>query len=129
MSEDMRGKGRPMEDWISYALLFGVILATAILLAGLILFFAKGTGGASTFDDLIHQQNMSGRLGSILHGVARADPDSVINLGVLALILTPIARVGMSVLLFLRERDRVFVLITAAVLCILLGGLIGSALT
>ena len=45
------------------------------------------------------------------------------------LILTPISRVAMSLFFFLRQRDRVYVAITAIVLCILLGGLIGSALT
>jgi uncharacterized membrane protein len=39
--------------------------------------------------------------------------------GLLLLILTPILRVAVSVLMFLLERDRPFVLITAAVLAAL----------
>ena len=72
---------------------------------------------------------MAANFGSMLRGIGRADGKSLIQLGLLALILTPISRVAMSLFLFLRERDRVFTLITAAVLCILLGGLIASALT
>ncbi len=121
--------GQPMEVWISRVLLFGVLLATAITFAGLALFLAKGGGSGQSLSSLVDQQQMAVKLGSILHGVARADAKSLIRLGLLALILTPIARVAMSLLLFLREGDRLFALITAAVLCILLGGLISSALT
>jgi uncharacterized membrane protein len=118
-----------MELWISRVLLFGVLLATAIILAGLTLFLAKGGGSGQSLSGLVDQQRMAANLGSILHSVLRADGKSIIRLGLLALILTPIARVAMSLFLFLREGDRVFTLITAAVLCILLGGLIASALT
>jgi uncharacterized membrane protein len=131
MNEDARAgngsAGRPIELWISSVLFLGVILASALLLSGLILFFAKGAGSAVSFNDLIHQENMSGRLGSILREVGRADANAVMKLGVLALILTPIARVGMSVLLFASERDRAFVLVTGVVLTVLLGGFIISA--
>ncbi len=128
-STPVRYGGRPMELWISRVLLFGVLLATAIILAGLTLFLAKGGGSGESLSGLVDQQRMAANLGSILHGIARADGKSLIRLGLLALILTPIARVAMSLFLFLREGDRVFVLITAAVLFILLGGLIASALT
>jgi uncharacterized membrane protein len=128
-STPVRYGGRPMELWISRVLLFGVLLATAIILAGLALFLAKGGGSGQSLSGLVDQQRMAASLVSILHGVARADGKSLIRLGLLALILTPIARVAMSLFLFLREGDRIFTLITAAVLCILLGGLIASALT
>jgi uncharacterized membrane protein len=120
---------RPMELWISRVLLYGVLLATAIILAGLALFLARGGGSGESLSGLVDQQKAAANFGSILRGVGRGDGKSLIQLGLLALILTPIARVAMSLFLFLREGDRVFVLITAAVLCVLLGGLIGSALT
>ena len=128
-STPVRYGGRPMEIWISRVLLFGVLLASAITLAGLALFLVKGGGSGQSLSSLVDQQRAAANFGSILRGIARADGKSLIRLGLLALILTPIARVAMSLFLFLREGDRVFALITAAVLCILLGGLIGSAFT
>jgi len=124
----IRYGSRPMELWISRVLLGGVVLAAAIILAGLALFLVKGTAGES-LSDLVDQQKAAVDFGSILRGIGGADGKSLIQLGLFVLILTPISRVAMSLFFFLRERDRVFVAITAVVLCILLGGLIGSALT
>jgi len=119
----------PMELWISRVLLYGVLLAAAIILTGLALFLLRGEIGGESLSGLVDQQKTGADLGSILRGAGRLDGKSLIQLGLFVLILTPISRVAMSVFFFLRERDRVFVAITAVVLCVLLGGLIGSALT
>ena len=126
--QPIRYGGRPMELWISRMLLSGVILSATIILAGLVLYLVKGTGGES-LKGLVDQQKTAADFGAILRGIGRADGKSLIQLGLFVLILTPISRVAMSVFFFLRERDRVFVAITAVVLLVLLGGLIGSALT
>ena len=126
----MTGYGdRPMELWISRVLLFGVVLSGAIIFAGLALFLAKGSASGESLSDLVDQQKMALDFGAVLRGIGRADGKSLIQVGLFVLILTPISRVAMSLFFFLRERDRVFVAITAVVLCILLGGLIGSALS
>ena len=120
---------RPMELWISRGLLFGVVLSGAIIFAGLALFLANGSAGGESLSNLVDQQKTSLDFGSILRGIGKADGKSLIQAGLFVLILTPISRVAMSLFFFLRERDRVFVAITAIVLCILLGGLLSSALT
>jgi uncharacterized membrane protein len=120
---------RPMELWISRVLLGGVFLSAAIILAGLALFLVKGAVGGESLGNLVDQQKTAANFGAILRGSVRADGRSLIQLGLLVLILTPISRVAMSLFFFLRERDRVFVAITAVVLLVLLGALIGSALT
>ena len=56
----------------------------------------------------------------ILHGVATLNPDSIIMLGLLVLIATPVARVGMCIVGFLFERDHLYTAISAIVLVILL---------
>ena len=50
----------------------------------------------------------------------------VIQLGLLLLIATPIARVAFSVVGFALERDRMYVVFTLIVLAILLYSLLGS---
>lgn len=117
----------PMEIWISRLLLSGVLLSAAIILAGFTLFLLRGGIGGESLSDVVDGQKTAADFGTILRGIGRADGKSLIQLGLLVLILTPISRVAMSVFFFLRERDRVFVATTAIVLCILVGGLIGSA--
>lgn len=48
---------------------------------------------------------------------------AILDLGILILISVPLARVGLSLLLFIRRRDRTYTLMTALVLAILLGSL------
>jgi len=127
--QPIRYGGRPMELWISRVLLGGVILSAMIILAGLALFLAKGTASDESLSSLVNQQKTAADFGAILRGIGRADGKSLIQLGLFVLILTPISRVAMSVFFFLRERDRVFVAITAVVLLVLVGGLVGAALS
>ena len=124
----IRYGSRPMELWISRVLLGGVVLSATIIFAGLVLYLVNGTAGES-LKGLVDQQKTAAEFGAILRGIGRADGRSLIQLGLFILILTPISRVAMSLFFFLRERDRVFVAITAVVLLVLLGGLIGSAVT
>ncbi|MDG6964168.1 MAG: DUF1634 domain-containing protein, partial [Nitrososphaerota archaeon] len=53
-------------------------------------------------------------------GVAKLDPFSVIELGVIVLIATPVSRVFFSILLFAAEKDMTYVKITLVVLALLL---------
>jgi len=45
---------------------------------------------------------------------------ALVTVGLLLLIATPVARVAVSVLAFIYQKDRVYTLITLAVLCLLL---------
>ena len=56
----------------------------------------------------------------ILTAARTGDCQAVIQLGLLLLIATPVARVAFSVFMFARERDRTYVVVTLAVLAILL---------
>jgi uncharacterized membrane protein len=63
----------------------------------------------------------------ILSGAFAFRARSIIQLGVLLLLATPIARVAFSVAGFALERDRLYVIITFVVLAILLYSLIAGA--
>jgi uncharacterized membrane protein len=60
----------------------------------------------------------------VIEGVAHGDSISIIQLGVLLLIATPIARVLFSVIGFARERDWMYVACSTLVLVLLLYGLV-----
>ena len=56
-------------------------------------------------------------------GVSHLQPDTIMALGLLLLILLPIARVGMTVVLFFLERDWAFLVITLIVFSVLIFGI------
>ena len=60
-----------------------------------------------------------------MHAAAAVRGRAIIQLGLLLLIATPVARVAFSLVAFLRERDRAYVLITSFVLALLLVSLAG----
>jgi uncharacterized membrane protein len=61
---------------------------------------------------------------AIGHGVLHGDARSIIILGLLLLIVTPVARVGMCITGFLLERDKLYVAVSGLVMVILLYSLI-----
>jgi uncharacterized membrane protein len=54
------------------------------------------------------------------HGLTTGDPATIIQLGVLLLIATPVARVAFALVAFAIERDRLYVAVSATVLAVLL---------
>ena len=118
--------GHPMEIWISHVLRFGVILAAAVILLGLVVFVVTTpSSGPTSLHQLLHSGEAPVSPHGIIRGVANGNATSLIQLGVLALILTPVTRVAMSIALFSAQRDGVFVLITSVVLAVLVAGLTG----
>jgi uncharacterized membrane protein len=62
----------------------------------------------------------------ILRGAFALRSESIIQLGLLLLIATPVARVAFSLVAFILQRDRVYVVVTSIVLSLLLLGLFGG---
>jgi len=54
------------------------------------------------------------------HGLATGDPATIIQLGVLLLIATPVARVAFALVAFAIERDKLYVTVSLTVLVVLL---------
>lgn len=111
----------------------GVILSGAIIAIGAALFLANhssdDTSSYLTYNpNLIPHGNFPVSLASIVFGLASLDPFSIIALGFLVLLATPVARVALSLLLFAAEKDRKFVYLTAAVLAILLFSMLATPL-
>ena len=120
--------GPGLEIWISYVLRIGVLIAAAIILVGLILLIVRGPsdGEQTSLHQIVNQeQQMTVRPSAILRGVGTGNAVSIIQLGVFALILTPVTRVAMTIILFALQREKVFTLVTLTVFLILLFGLTG----
>ncbi|MDA4132035.1 MAG: DUF1634 domain-containing protein [Thaumarchaeota archaeon] len=109
---------------IGIVLRYGVITSFALVALGSVLLFLEGQTGyypMGSAEQLFDSQNkfLIG-LAPLIQGVASAKPYAVIDLGLGVLLATPVARVVISVFLFMDEKRYAFVAITATVLAILL---------
>jgi uncharacterized membrane protein len=114
-----------MSDILGDVLRFGVILASLVIAFGFLIFLFRNSGdSASSFIQYYPNKLPHGDFGvspsSIASGLRALNPYSVIELGLLILLATPVSRVFLSVLLFQVEGDRKYVYITLGVLLILL---------
>jgi len=112
-----------LNETIGNILRSGIILSSAILIIGLVrLLLGPPSGLPPTLQGTI-AVNFGGptlTVSSWLQGLVHGDAVSVLQLGMLTLLATPLVRVGASVVLFLREGDRLYVGVTLLVLAMLL---------
>ncbi|AXC10448.1 hypothetical protein ACPOL_1097 [Acidisarcina polymorpha] len=109
---------KEMEVQIGHMLRIGVTLAAVVVGAGGVLYLRSETAAP----DFVHFHATADHLrtvSGVLHGVQRLDPASIIQLGVLLLVATPVVRVMLCVIGFARQRDRLYVGVSALVLLIL----------
>jgi uncharacterized membrane protein len=109
-----------IETWVGIMLRTGVTLAAAIVLFGGILYLAQNHGPRPDYTHFHAEPAQFTHFSGILHGVSTLNPESIIMLGLLVLIATPVARVVMCIVGFLFERDRLYVAVSTIVLAILL---------
>ncbi|MFH0856077.1 MAG: DUF1634 domain-containing protein [Candidatus Omnitrophota bacterium] len=112
-------QGLKVEEFIGNFLRAGVIAAASlIILGGIIYLFRRGLAlpDYRTFQaepaELRHVRGII-KYAFSFHG------RGLIQLGVLALIATPVARVALSIFIFLRQKDKPYVIITCIVLAVL----------
>jgi len=110
---------------IGKVLRYGVILSGAIILIGTIGLLATNglsdSAGMLTYNaNVVPHDSIEVSLGGLAQGLVTFSAFSWVELGVIVLIATPVSRVLISVFLFAAERDKLYVLITAVVLTLLL---------
>lgn len=115
-----------LRKWTPLLLRTVLIISTMVLLVGLYLMVTKSPG----FYVQRIRSIQAGRLHpneSFVQDFSAAlagDPHSVMTLGLFILTLVPLARVAFCFLLFLKERDYTYVMLTAYVLIGLIGGVL-----
>jgi uncharacterized membrane protein len=119
-----RYKARQVEILISTLLRVGVITSLTIVAAGTMLSFLHHPDYLSSRDELARLTKPGAAFphsaGEVISELRQLRGRAVVTLGLLLLIATPVMRVAVSVLAFIYERDRAFVIITATVLALLL---------
>lgn len=98
---------------VSRWLRIGVLISAAVIFAGLIFFFVQGDSG---YQDGAYPHNLP----DIMNGLQAWKPYAVITAGLILLILTPVLRVAISIWVFMREGDKLYTVIAAVVLVILI---------
>lgn len=103
----------------------GVLLAAAVTALGGLAFLVGHAGDAVGYHQFRGEPPALSSLGGILRGALALDSRALIQLGLLLLIATPVARVALSLVGFVMERDRKYQVITLVVLGILVWSLLG----
>lgn len=107
-----------MELAISRMLRAGVSLAAAVVLAGSCLYVAQRHGVAPDYRHFHGIVSPADRMQPLYSG-GHWDSRSLIRLGILLLIATPVLRVAFCVYSFARQRDLLYVAVSSVVLLVL----------
>jgi uncharacterized membrane protein len=114
-----------IESALNRTLTLAVLVSAAIAGAGAVLYLRASGHDAPDFAKFHTQPERLMSPRAIVVDAVHLQPEAVIQLGVLVLILTPVARVVFSLALFVLRKDGMYVLITLAVLIVLIMGLLG----
>ena len=114
-----------LEVIISVLLRTGVMIAAAVVLVGGVCFLYNHGREQPEYHVFHGSAGVYRDVSSVIHAAGPSDCPAVIQLGIILLILTPIARVAFSLVGFALERDRTYMALTAVVLLILIYSLAG----
>ena len=126
MSQTRAWTDQRIEMAVGRLLQTGVILAATVVLIGAVLYLARHAWEPVGYGVFRGEPAEYRTISGILHGVATLRSRGFIQLGLLLLIATPVARVAFSVWAFAAEKDKMYVGITLFVLAVLLYSLFGS---
>jgi uncharacterized membrane protein len=117
---------RRIEEIVGNLLRGGVFLSAGVVLFGASIYLYRH-GLASADYRVFHGERSDLRsVGGILRYAFGLHSRGIIQLGLLLLIATPVARVAFSIWGFAAERDRMYAVFTLIVLTVLLFSLLGS---
>jgi len=109
-----------METVMGRLLQIGVLLASAVVLLGGILYVRAHAGAPMNYTTFAGEPEELRHPAQLFHLIATGDGAAIVQLGLLLLIATPIARVVFAVVGFAIERDRLYVAVSLVVLAVLM---------
>ncbi len=108
-----------LEEIIGQLLRAGVLLAAAVVVAGGVLYLAQHSSGKVDYTTFNAGPMSLRTLPGIVKLAAAFNSQGLIQLGLVLLIATPVARVVMAIVGFALERDRMYVIVSTIVLAVL----------
>ena len=115
-----------VEEWIGNLLRAGVTLAAAVVLFGASVYLIRHGRAAPRYQVFVGEPTDLRTLSGIVKDALAFRGRGLIQLGLLLLIATPIARVAFSAAAFAIQRDRLYVVVTLIVLAVLMYSLTGG---
>ncbi|MBW8769689.1 MAG: DUF1634 domain-containing protein [Gemmatimonadetes bacterium] len=112
-----------VEQVVGRLLQAGVILASIVVVVGGTLLLARHGSEATAFSVFRGDSSTLRSVSATLRGALHGDPRAIVQLGLVLLIATPVARVALTLAAFAAQRDRMYVAMTGLVLALLLIGL------
>jgi uncharacterized membrane protein len=125
-NNDVQSKDKAVELAIGNLLRAGVLLAVAVGLVGEAVMLAHRGLAHPNYTVFLGEPPNLRTFRGILASVFSLQGRGIIQLGLLILIATPVARVAFSVIAFAVEHDRLYVFITLIVLGVLIFSLAGG---
>jgi uncharacterized membrane protein len=101
------------------------VLAASVVFIGGLWYLARQGWSIADYGTFRGEPQHLRNIRGIVGGVHGGGPRSLIQLGLLLLIATPVVRVAFSVVAFAMQHDRLYVAMTILVLAILCGSLLG----
>jgi uncharacterized membrane protein len=113
-----------VEQVVGNLLRIGVLVAAAVAVAGGVAVLVQHGMRQADYGTFTGEAAEFTSIGGIVRGVMALDSRAVVQLGLVLLIATPVARVVFSLVAFLLQRDRLYVVITSIVLAVLVFSLV-----
>jgi uncharacterized membrane protein len=121
-------KEHRLDTWVAWVLAAGVVVSGALIAAGVLGSLIVGWTGSLTGEPLAPTDPTD--FGDLWPRLVALQPLALSQAGLLLLIVTPVVRVAVTALGFFGEHDRLYAVISLAVLFMLLVGFtIGAAAT
>lgn len=114
------------DNFIGNQLRVGVIISAIVTLFGGILYLLANGSHIAQYQHFQHIPDELCNIKGIIRSAIQFNSLGIIQLGVLLLIATPVIRVALSIIGFMVQRDKVYVIITLIVLAVLSYSLINS---
>ncbi len=117
-----------LEDLIAHLLRAGVLAAALVVIGGAVFYLGVHPWARVNYGSFSGEPEQLKAVHGIIRFAFSGDPTGIMQLGLLILIATPIARVIFSMIAFAIENDRMYVWFTMIVLGVLMYSLFGSFL-
>ena len=122
-----RWSDQRVEEVVGDLLRAGLLIAAAVVVVGAVVYLARH-GSEQPVYRIFHGEPPDLRgIAGITDVALEWRGRGIIQLGLLLLLATPVARVVFSIFAFAMQRDRLYVVITIVVLTVLLYSLVGSS--
>lgn len=118
------GHDHQVEQIIGRLLQLGVLAAALMVLIGGIALLAQYGHDVARFGVFRGEDAALRSIAGIFRAALARDSRAIIQLGLVLLIATPVARVALTLVAFALQRDRLYVVLTTIVLALLLYGLL-----